>query len=302
MNLKYLLQFYELSHHETMSSYAKYAGVTAPQVTRMVAELEREFNAPLLIRKKNRAIIEFTEKGQLLLARIPIILNEVNNAKSLVQLNPEKDAGKFNLYTTHFLIDYLLSPNLINLKGAMPEISLNLYGLEKPLPEKDKKYNLSISPYVENLNGITQVELMDFHVGLWASESYIKHFGKPKHPSDLKRHYFLCFEEKWSELSYPTVNWYLENSFFEMNDRNAQVIRSSLGIMQAAKTGLGIFSISKELIRLFGTEFVPILPELKGPVVKMCFTYPNEWANYKSIQSIESFLLNTFRNSDTHEE
>ncbi|MBM3610486.1 MAG: LysR family transcriptional regulator [Alphaproteobacteria bacterium] len=295
MNLRYLLQFYELSHHETMSSYAKAVGVTAPQVTRMVSELEKEFNAPLLIRKKNRAIIEFTEKGKLLLSRIPIILSEIKNTKDLVQLNPNEDSGKFNLYTTHFLIDYLLSPHLIRLKEKVPGITLDLYGLETPLSEKDKKYNLSISPYVPNLAGITQVDLMTFHIGLWASEDYIRRCGEPKHPSDLKGHNFLCFEEKWPELSYPTVNWYLENSFFEVREANVQVIRSSVGIMQAAKSGLGIFSVSKESLNLFDMKFVPILPNLKGPVVRMCFTYPNEWKDYKSIKSIEEFLVSLFK-------
>jgi len=42
-------------------------------------------------------------------------------------------------------------------------------------------------------------------------------------------------------------------------------------------------------------KFERILPNFEGPIVPMCFSYPEAWKNHKSIQIIEEFVADIFK-------
>lgn len=295
MNLKYLKQFLQLSEFPSMSQYALKAGVTHAQVSRMVIELEKEFGFQLLVRDKTQGILKLTKKGETLVKRIPFIFREIENMQALLKSDQDLERGVFDLYTTGYLVDYWISPNLAKFKKDNPLITLNLFGREEMLSPEEKKTMLTVSAKTKEDEDYEQVLLRDFHIGLWASEDYIKRNGMPEHVADLARHVLICFERKWPERSYPTMNWYMNNTDFMLNPSNVIIIRSSVGIMNAAKAGLGIFSLAEESIKTMGMKFVRILPHLEGPVVPMCFSYPTAWKDHVSILKIKEFLFNTFK-------
>lgn len=294
MNLKYLKQFLDLSRFESMSQYAVYAKVTHAQVSRMVMELEKELGYQLLIRDKSKTSIKLTSKGETLIKRIPVIFREIEQMKALLETEKDLEQGNFDLYTTHYLIDYWISPQLAHFRNSNPSIVLNLFGREdSPTPE-EKKTMFTISPQSE-ATGVHHTFLRNFHIGLWASETYIKRYGRPEHVSDLARHVVLCFERKWNDNSYPTINWYMNNVNLNLKPENIIIIRSSVGIMRAAESGLGIFSLSDEGIKTLGLKFERILPHIEGPVIPMCLSYPSAWKDHKSIKKIEEFLVRLFK-------
>ncbi|MBA3283642.1 MAG: LysR family transcriptional regulator [Nitrosopumilus sp.] len=295
MNLKYLQQFLELSKCVSMSQFAAKTEVTHAQVSRMVMELEKEFGYQLLIRDKSRTNIKLTKKGEVLVKRIPFVFNEISVMKSFVHSDEETELGNFDLYTTTYLIDYWIAPHLHEFKIKYPNITLNLFGREDAPGHEEKRTTFTISPKTEETEEVTQVFMQNFHIGLWASQEYLKNHGCPQHVSDLSNHMIICFERSWPERAYPTMNWYMNNTNFRLKQENVIIIRSSVGIMKAADAGLGIFSLSQESIDTFGMSFQRILPELEGPVVPMCFSYPTAWKHHKSIQIIENFLQNIFK-------
>lgn len=301
MNLKYLKQFLELSQYNSMYQYALANNVTHGQVSRMVAELEKEFKYQLIIRDKSHSKVQLTDKGEILVKRIPYIFNEIENTRSLIKYDEQFEGGIFDLITTTYLVDYWISPHLIKLKKEYPNLTLNLFCNEEILSEEEilsreeKRFQFTISPKTVNDDGIIQVKLKDFHIGLWASKSYIKRYGMPEHVEDLSRHTILCFERNWTDRAYPTMNWYMKNTHIKLQPENIIVIKSSVGIMKAAQEGLGIFSLSQENIQTMGMNFERILPDLEGPVVSMCFSYHQTWKNYKSVKIIEAFLKEIFK-------
>lgn len=278
-----------------MREYAKHSGRTATQVSRMVMELEKDFGVTLVHRSKKGINLEFTDQGKTLVEHIPTLLGNLDNIRSLLELDKITPSGVFNLYTTHFLIDYVLAPNLADLREKHPALTLNLYGTESPLVEESKRNSLVIAPYCDDPTGRIQTELKTFHVGLWASKTYVEQFGMPKHPHELSRHSFLCFDAEWHETLYPNVNWCFKNDIFSLDKKHMCIVRSSVGLLRAANSGMGIFSLSEESVKMFGGDFVRILPELEGPKLTMCLTYPEAWKNLPSIQVIESFLKDLFQ-------
>jgi DNA-binding transcriptional LysR family regulator len=295
MNLKYLQQFLNLSHCTSMSQYAAQANVTHAQVSRMVMELEKEFGYQLLIRDRTKSNIKLTKKGETLAKRIPYIFKELACMRALMDSDEELEMGNFDLHTTTYLIDYWLCDYLAEFKRNYPNITLNLFGREDAPTHDEKKTMFTISPHTEGDKEVEQVFLRDFHVGLWASKEYIARHGEPKHISDLSQHRIICFERNWQDRAYPTMNWYMNNVNFQLRQENAIVIRSSVGIMRAAQTGLGIFSLSQESIATMGMSFERILPEFEGPIVPICLSYPAAWKGHKSVQLIEQFLISKFK-------
>ncbi len=301
MNLKHLKQFWELSQfigtteNPSMNQFAIKVGIPHVQVSRMVMELEKDLGFQLLIRDKTTAI-KLTKKGMSIVKRIPFVFKEIDLLQVLLNTDEELERGSFDLYTTTYLTDYWIAPKLAEFKRKFPRITLNLFVREDAPSSHEKNTMLAISAYSRDNDDYEQVHLRDFHIGLWASEEYIKRNGKPEHVSDLSRHVIICFERKWPEHAYPTMNWYMNNTDFALNPDNVIVIRSSVGIMKAAQEGLGIFSLSEESIRtLEGMKFERILPQLEGPAVSMCFSYPKAWKDHISIQRITEFLKDAFK-------
>jgi DNA-binding transcriptional LysR family regulator len=295
MNLKYLKQFFELSEYVSMNQYAAQNNITHAQVSRMVMELEKEFGYQLLIRDKSQSNLKLTKKGEVLVKRIPFIFKEIENMRSLLDHDEELERGNFDLITTTYLVDYWISPWLIDLKKKYPYLTLNLLCREDAPSAEEKKTQFTISPFTQDNDDIIQVKLRDFHIGLWASKKYIQRYGYPEHIADLSRHILICFERNWPDRAYPTMNWYVNNTNFVLKPENVIVIKSSVGIMKAAQEGLGIFSLSEESIRTMNMSFERILPNFEGPIVPMCFSYPKAWQGHKSVKIIETFLLNIFK-------
>jgi DNA-binding transcriptional LysR family regulator len=300
MNLKHLKQFLELSQfiegseNPSMNQFAIKVGIPHAQVSRMVMELEKDLGYQLLIRDKTTAI-KLTKKGETLVKRIPFLFKEIELTHALLQADEELEKGSFDLYTTTYLVDYWIAPRLAEFKRKCPRITLNLFVREDMPSPEEKKTSLTISAYSEEVENYEQFHLRDFHIGLWASEDYLKRNGRPEHVADLSRHVIICFERKWPEHAYPTMNWYMNNTDFALSPDNVIVIKSSVGIMKAAQAGLGIFSLSEEGVKTMGDmKFERILPQLEGPVVSMHFSYPTAWKNHVSIQRISEFLKDVF--------
>ncbi len=197
MNLKYLAQFLELSKHKSMNQYAAAAKVTHAQVSRMVSELEKELNCPLLIRSRSRAEIALTRQGRVLIKRIPFVFNELKHLEKSVHIDEALERGVFDIFTTHYLLDYFIAPKLAEFKNQCPHITLNVFGREDSPTLEERKTLLCISPYIENNHDIEQTYLGDFHIGLWADKKYLDRYGRPESMSDLSRHTVICFERNW---------------------------------------------------------------------------------------------------------
>jgi len=295
MNLKYLAQFLELSKYKSMSQYAVEAEVTHAQVSRMVSELEKELKCPLLIRDRSRSDIELTRQGKVLINRIPFVFNELDYIEKSVQIDESLNKGVFDIYTTHYLLDYFIAPKLAEFKDQYPDITLNFFGREDSPSLEERKTMLCVSLFNEGAKQIHQTHLGDFHIGLWASKKYLDRHGRPENMSDLSRHTIICFDRSWGDAAYPTINWYMNNSSLSLNSEKIVIIKSSVGIMNAANEGLGIFSLAEESIKALGLNFERVLPKVEGPTVKICLSCPNNWKEHSSLKKIDEFLKSTFK-------
>ncbi len=95
-------------------------------------------------------------------------------------------------------------------------------------------------------------------------------------------------------MTYPNINWHLKN--LDIKSEDLLCINSSAALIKAARNGLGIISLSAEAIEASGYSLVRVLPDLEGPMVTMCLTYPTYFQQNKLIKNIEDFFKKKFAN------
>lgn len=292
VNLKYLKQFQELSRYNSMKRYAIESGYTHAQVSRMVAELEKTFGYKLMIRERSKGLQDLTTRGKKLLEQIPRIFDEIKTAQRLLETDEFTPQGRYEILTTSFFIDDWICPKLAEFKKKYPEITLNLIANERTVTHEMKKTMMIISPFTEPQPNIVQTPLVNLNVSLWGSQKYLKNFGTPKTVEDLSKHQFILYEENYP---WPSADWL--QSMYGVKSEKITFIRSVRGMLSAAKEGLGLLFISSAAINALAPNgFIKLLPEeVKFKPIELVFSYPDFWKNYKGVQVIENFFVETFK-------
>ena len=125
MNYTYLNVFYTVAKNGNISKASQELGVTQPAVSRIIANLEREYNTKLFFRSKNG--VSLTREGNLLyeMIRNPLVeLEKVSN-----NLNSQTGIGEIVIHlgaTSTALYCYLFN-SLENIKKQFPDVSFRIY-------------------------------------------------------------------------------------------------------------------------------------------------------------------------------
>jgi len=292
MEMDYLKIFYELSLAGSVRKLSEIKGVPAGKISRQLISLERELGHTLLERKQGIAGIKLTPQGKILFEALPGILGAFDNVKTMMSSDPNLNQGEITIHTTSSLIEDWIVPMLSSFFETHPSVHLNLISHDNLLSEEAKARLISISPQGEEIENVIQVPLLNFHVGLWASSTYIERFGCPKVQTDLKRHRLLVFAKDFDKMTYPNINWHLKN--LDIKREDLICINSSSALIKAARQGVGIISLSSEAIQASGYTLVRILPDLQGPTVTICLTYPSYFKQNKIIKCVEEFFKDNF--------
>ena len=292
MDFDYLKNFYELALAGSVRKLSEINNVPVGKISRQLSTLERELGHTLLERKQGIAGIKLTRQGKVLFDALPVILGAFDSAKMVMGSNPDLNKGRVTLYTTTSLIEDWLVPMLPNFFEIYPSIQLDLMSHDTLLTDEMKARVISIIPKSEEIEGIIQVPLLDFHVGLWASHSYLERYGYPKNLSDLMRHRLIIYAKDFDKMTYPNVNWHLKT--LDIKQEDLLCIHSTSARIKAAHNGLGIISLSVEAIQASGYSLEKVLPSVQGPTVTMCFTYPSYLKENKLIKNVGEFLQNNF--------
>lgn len=292
MEYEYLKNFYELVLAGSVRKLSEIKDLPVGKVSRQLSVLERDLGATLLERKQGVAGLKLTRQGKILFDALPNIIGAIDNVKMMMDSDPNLNKGELILYTTTSLIEDWLVPMLPDFFETYPSIQLNLMSHDTLLPEEMMKRVVSIIPKCEETEGIVQVPLLDFHVGLWASHEYLDRYGRPKSMSDLTRHRLIVYAKELDKMTYPNVNWHLRS--LQIKSEELLFIHSTSARIKAALKGLGIISLSEEAILASGNILERVLPDLEGPTVTMCLTYPDYLKENKIIKNVEANLIKHF--------
>lgn len=235
--LPYLETFSAVVENGSFTTAADVLGISKPVVSKQVSLLERHLGVQLLQRTTRR--LHLTHAGEVFASYSHRIMSDVREAEQSVLSLQSEPQGRLRIAAPESLAISLLPEVLLSFQERFPKVELDIHvtGRLVNLVEEGIDVALRVGK-LEDSNLVTQL-LMPCGLHACASTEYLKKYGKPEHPSELKTHNCLIY----SQLPH-SDNWLFRDE--KGKDISIKVngnLRSDMGsiLMNAAQNGSGIF-------------------------------------------------------------
>lgn len=131
LTLDRLRYFIEVATTEHVGHAAKQLAVSPSVVSAAIRELEEEFGCELFIREKQR--IKLSERGEILLDRARVILDETQQLYAEVSSGDIKLKGHYRIGASHFLMQEYVVPAFLEIQKEHPGLTVEFISLDTGL-------------------------------------------------------------------------------------------------------------------------------------------------------------------------
>ena len=230
----------------SFSAAARVLDMSAPVVTRLVADLEEHLGTRLLQRSTRR--LSLTEAGQTYLNRVRNILQDIDEADELASQHTRSLTGLLRLQAPPVMASYVIAPLLAPFREQHPgiRIDLDVQSLQEP-PIED--YDITLMGTDDHFDGdIVARKVIESEAFLVASPAYLQRRGEPRRPAELAHH--DCLRLK-SPQTRPRI-WRLwspqrEEQWQEVEVQPVLLSNHMDTLLRAALDGAGIMSLPLDI-------------------------------------------------------
>jgi DNA-binding transcriptional LysR family regulator len=297
-----LKTFYHVVNAGSITAASNKLNLSQSALSRQISVLEDRLGVKLFERAQGRGgEINLTSQGKVMYDSVCKIFMEIDSATRLVHEEDNLPKGPLKVSTTVGLAATWIMDYIPGFLEQHPEIELSIIGTDEPLDLHLRKADVAIRTFIEGNTGLIQDYLMTFHIKLFASKGYLKKYGTPQSIKDLDHHRLIVFSGNVFH-PYDNIDWILREGCDMGESRKPYMVANSTAMLhQAAVAGLGIASFSKEHVNsemYAKDDLVEILPEVKGPEIKLYYIYPKQVKDSKRIHSLKSYLTEAFKGKD----
>ncbi len=165
---------------------ARALDMSAPVVTRLVADLEGHLGTRLLQRSTRR--LTLTDAGQTYLSRVRNILQDIDEADAVTSSQTNELEGLLRVHSPPVLASYVLAPMLAEFRRRYPKIQLDVE-VETTSEPPFEGFDITLMGTDESFNGeVVARKVIEAEAILVASPAYLKSRGTPHAPEDLSGH------------------------------------------------------------------------------------------------------------------
>jgi DNA-binding transcriptional LysR family regulator len=240
---------------------ARALDMSAPVVTRLVADLEEHLGTRLLQRTTRR--LSLTDAGQTYLLRVHNILQDIDEAHAVASSDTTELAGLLRLHAPPVLASYVIAPLLAEFRRRHPKILIDIeVETSKEPPIED--YDITLLGTDDSFDAdVVARKVIESDAILVASPDYLKRRGLPGVPEDLAHH--ECLRLKWPG-GRPRIwrMWRPEHpdQVVEVDIQPMLLANHTDTLLRATLDGAGITSVSVNLVAAHLTrgELVRVLP------------------------------------------
>ncbi len=226
---------------------ARALDLSAPVVTRLVADLEEHLGARLLQRSTRR--LSLTDAGEQYLQRVRSILQDIDEADASVSAQTHELAGQLRLHAPPVLASYVISPLLTAFRQRYPKIliELEVASLHEP-PVGD--FDITLLGTDQGLSGdVIARKVIESEAILVAAPDYLNRRGTPLQPQDLAQH--DCLRLKMPDSSARLWRMWCPDQAQEARQVEIQpvlVANHTDTLLRAAMDGAGITSVAIDVV------------------------------------------------------
>ena len=226
---------------------ARALDMSAPVVTRLVADLEEHIGARLLQRTTRR--LSLTDAGQTYLLRVRNILQDIDEADAVARSHTTELAGLLRLHAPPVLASYVIAPLLAEFRRRHPKIQIDIeVEASKEPPIED--YDITLLGTDSSFDAdVVARKVIESEAILVASPDYLKRRGVPRVPEDLANH--ECLRLKWFGAR-PRIwrMWHPKHpeQVVEVDIQPMLLANHTDTLLRATLDGAGITSVSLDLV------------------------------------------------------
>jgi DNA-binding transcriptional LysR family regulator len=227
--------FVRVAEAGSFIAVANHLQVARSVVTRQIAALEKHLGSKLITRSTRS--LTLTAAGSAYLEKCRVILNMVDAAESTIAEEKAEPRGRIRLGLplTYGLQE--LTPRLLEFADAHPFIELMLDFSDQRANLIEGGLDLSIRITSALQPGDIARKLGEVRMLTLAAPTYLKRYGEPRQPMDLRHHECLIYAS-----DSPVTNWpYREGSrTHQVPVRGRIVANNGHALAEAAALGMGI--------------------------------------------------------------
>jgi DNA-binding transcriptional LysR family regulator len=173
----------------SLAAVARKIGISSAAVSKQLTKMEKDLGVQLLIRSTRR--LELTEIGRSYYVQCQRVLDEAAEAHALISEMRSVPSGSLHVLSgRHFAASYII-PHVESFLAKYPKIHLNLELGERIPDLHNEKVDLVIGMSVSASGDIIQRKIGNTSYVYCASPKYLKSFGTPNQPKDLKKHRYI---------------------------------------------------------------------------------------------------------------
>jgi DNA-binding transcriptional LysR family regulator len=240
---------------------ARVLDMSAPVVTRLVADLEEHLGTRLLQRTTRR--LSLTDAGQTYLLSLRNIIQDIDEAHAVASSDTTELAGLLRLHAPPVLATYVIAPLLAEFRRRHPKILIDIE-VETCREPPIEDYDITLLGTDDSFDAdVVARKVIESDAILVASPDYLKRRGNPQVPTDLAHHESLRL--KWPGGR--PRSWHMwrpehPDQVVEVEAQPKLLANHTDTLLRATLDGAGITSVSVNLVAVHLTrgELVRVLP------------------------------------------
>jgi len=291
MNLNLLKIFYTVASVGSLTKASKILNISQSAVSRHMQLFEYQMKVKLF--KRHPRGLNLTLAGEKTFKHAYNIIQENENFMQKFSQISHEVGEEIKIITTPAMGETHITSFLLPFLEQYPQLKIKITTSIEKVDVTNA--DIAIRTFIPHQTDIEQLPLHKFKMKLWASQRYLERFGVPKTAEELSKHRLLVFEENKHNL-YSNTNWILH-----VGTTSSQVripfyqITSIEGLHHAAVKGYGIVHLPIEYVKLKGSQLIPVLPELVGPIVDIYYIFLEKLKTSKYIIELYQHLYKSFQ-------
>jgi DNA-binding transcriptional LysR family regulator len=261
MEMEALRIFVEVARRGNFAGVARDRGVDPSSVSRAVALLEDELGVRLF--QRSTRSVTLTEAGDLYLARVASMVDELDQARDEARTASAGPAGSLRL-TASVAFGYVcLVPLLPEFRARYPEVKLELLLTDARLDLVAERVDLAIRLGSRMDTGLVGAKLFDIRYRVCASPAYVEKHGALTEPNDLRKHRCLL-----STAPYARPGWLFRDRHGTVQEVQVDgdvVVSNGLTLRACALAGMGPALFTSWLVdgEIAQGRLVDLLPDFQ---------------------------------------
>ena len=270
-NLENINIFIKVARSGSYTRAADEFNIPIATISRRIKSLERSLGVNLINRDTRK--ISLTEAGEYLYRNSYNLLRKIEDIEKETADFQTKLKGRIRITMPVDISYNMLNNILADFMAENPELELDIFITNDLVDIVEEGYDLAIRGGSSIDSNLIFRKIMSSRLYLCCTPDYIKKFGEPTHPDELKDHNIITFDH----FFYKNLKLRKDDEFFSLSIKSRLKTNSldiiSKCILRSFAIGLLPRSVCENLIR--SNKIVPILGNWSPPEVSLYALYPN---------------------------